>query len=101
MSLYIERLKNYLADKTPDYGYTDAESLLEMLYYYYSHHNPIDNGRIRCQLNVVSIYLKKLSIEDGDKIFDVVTDLINAYEKEAFLQGLQVGVRLVQELSEG
>ena len=100
MNPYIARLKKYLADKTPDYGYTDARSLLEMLYYYYSHDNPTDNGVIRCQLHEVGRYLAKLPVEDGDKVFDVITDLINAYEKEAFLQGLQTGARLSMELEE-
>ena len=98
MNPYIARLKKYLADNTPDYGYTDAGSLLEMLYYYYSHDHPIDNGVIRCQLHEVNRYLAKLSVEDGNKVFDVITDLINAYEKEAFLQGLQIGARLAMEL---
>lgn len=89
-----------MADRTPEYGYTDARSLLDMLFYYYTMENPIDCGVIRCQLDTVNMYLKKLPVEDSDKIFDVVTDLIGEHEKIAFLAGVQVGVRLFWELEQ-
>ena len=98
MNIYIRRLNAYLEGKAPSYGYTDANSLMEMLYYYYTEENPIETGVIRCQLHDISLYLDKLSNHDADKVFDVLVKLIGQCEKEAFLQGLQTGLRLTTEL---
>ena len=44
MNRYIENLKSFLAEQTSNYTYDDAGSLLEMLYYYYTASNPVDNA---------------------------------------------------------
>ena len=46
---YIENLKSFLAEQAPCFAYDDANSVLEMLYYYYTEANPVDNAVIRCQ----------------------------------------------------
>ena len=49
MNRYIEKLKTFLAQQSPNFGYDDANSILDMLYYYYTDTNAIDNAVIRCQ----------------------------------------------------
>lgn len=99
MNPYIENLKAFLKEQSSNFAYTDAESLLEMLYYYYTSDNPIDNGVIRCQLRQVNAYTEKLSLADSDSLFDAVSSLCAQHEKVAFLKGIQVGAHLAEELS--
>ena len=70
MNRYVKSLKAFLAEQTPCYGYDDANSLLEMLCYYYTSDNPVDNGLICCQFKELDNILSKLSLADNDKVFD-------------------------------
>ena len=49
MNRYIENLKAFLAEQSPKFAYDDANSVLEMLYYYYAEETPVNNAVIRCQ----------------------------------------------------
>lgn len=98
MNRYIKSLKSFLAEQTPGFGYDDANSILEMLYYYYSLANPVDNAVIRCQFKELNDILKSLSWEDSELLFAVTGDLCVAHERQAFLDGLHVGLRLMEEI---
>ena len=98
MNPYIENLKAFLAEQTPCYGYDDAESILEMLYYYYTVANPVDNAVIRCQFKDLNDILKRLTYEENEAVFARTGDLCVSHERQAFLDGIQVGMRLFVEL---
>lgn len=100
MNRYIENLKAFLAKQAPNFGYDDASSILEMLYYYYTLANPVDNAVIRCQLKELDDVLRKLPQEDMDAVFDLSSGLCAACERQAFIDGIQVGIRLYTELAE-
>ncbi len=97
----IEKLKSLLAEQTPCYGYDDAHSILEMLYYYYSVSNPIDNAVIRCQFKELHDALHRLSIQESDTLFEVTGQLCASHERQAFIDGVKVGMRLFLELEMG
>lgn len=96
----IEKLKAFLAEQPPCYGYDDANSILEMLYYYYSVHNPINNALIRCQFKELHDILRRLSLQESDAVFDLTEQLCAAHERQAFLDGLRVGMCLFTELTD-
>lgn len=100
MNPYVEKLKLHLLEQTPDYGYGDASSLLEMLYYYYTTANPINNESIHDHFNRLDNILTPLSWEENNAVFDLTCMLCSEYERRAFLEGVHVGVRLITELSE-
>ena len=100
MNRYIENLKSLLTEQTPHYGYDDANSLLEMLCYYYMEQNPVDNGIIRCQFKALDEILSKLSFSDNNAIFHIAGTLCATYERQSFMDGVSVGWRLYTELSE-
>lgn len=100
MNRYIENLKSFLAEQTANYAYDDANSLLEMLYYYYTANNPVDNGVIRCQFKELNDILCHLSTAETDAVFSLTGDLCVSYERQAFLDGIHVGMRLFSELNE-
>ncbi len=98
MNKYIENLKSFLSEQTPHYGYDDANSLLEMLCYYYMELNPVDNGLIRCQFKELDGVLSKLSFSDNNAVFSLAGTLCSTYEKQAFKAGVGVGLMLRDEL---
>ncbi len=100
MNTYIEKIKTYLHEQTPDYGYADVSSLLEMLYACYTTHNPINNDRIRQCLAQQNDILSQLTLEENDRMFTTTSELCLIHERLAFLEGIQVGARLVMELTE-
>lgn len=100
MNYYIEKLKTFLAEQPPHYGYTDANSILEMLYCYYSEENPIDNAIIRCRFKELDNILCRLPLTDNDAVFSLTCKLCSSYEQQAFLEGIQVGMRLFEELGD-
>lgn len=81
-------------------SYDDAHSLLEMLYYYYTAGNPVDNAVIRCQLKELNDVLSYLPLSENDAVFSFVVDLCITHERQAFLDGVHVGMRLFSELNE-
>lgn len=99
MNPYIENLKAFLAEQVPCFGYDDAGSILEMLYYYYTVANPVDSAVIRCQLKALNDLLRRLPVADCDAVFDATANLCASYERQAFLDGIQVGLRLFTEIS--
>lgn len=100
MNPYIENLKHFLANQTPNFGYKDADSLLKMLHYYYTAENPIDSVALRCRFRDVETLLSRFTLEEHSRIFQIIADLCVEHEREAFLAGVQVGARLFTELSE-
>lgn len=99
MNRYIENLKAYLAEQSPNYGYDDANSILEMLYYYYTVANPVDNTVILCQFKELNSILRHLPYSENEAIFSLTGNLCAAHERQAFLDGIHVGIRLFSELN--
>ena len=101
MNRYIESLKTFLAEQSPNYGYADARSLLDALFYYYTEANPIDGTVIRCQFRKLDSTLSKLSLEECNQVFSSTVDLCVSHSRQAFTDGIQVGMRLFTELESG
>lgn len=95
----LEEIKAYLAAQEVDFGYRDAHSVWEMLYWCYFEYNPADNDRFRRTLSELDDCMSKLSNRENDRVFDLFNDLSLGYEKAAFLAGLQTGLRLALEIS--
>lgn len=98
MNYYIQRLKDFLAEQTPSFRYGDANSVLEMLCYYYTEANPVDNAVIRCQFKDLNKVLSKLTLEDSEEVFSTAVDLCISHARQAFTDGIVVGMRLFTEL---
>ena len=100
MNRYIENLESFLSEQSPHYGFDDANSLLEMLCYYYMEQNPVDNALVRCQFKELDAILSKLSFSDNNAVFHLAATLCASYEKQAFMDGVAVGLRLYKELDQ-
>ena len=98
MNHYIENLISFLAEQTPNFRFGDANSILEILCYYYTEANPVDNAVIRCQFKNLDNVLSKHSLEDNEEVFSTVVDLCISHARQAFAEGIVVGMRLFTEL---
>ena len=100
MKPYIEKLKTYLAEYPPDYGDCDAQSVLEMLYTYYSQYNRLDTPQIKSDFEELYQQLTGKSLRELDNIIDTVTTLCWQHEQSGFVEGIKVGLLLSAELTE-
>ena len=76
----------------------DDQPVLEMLYTFYTEHNRYEGGETKAYYDELSDKLGDLSVESIDAILDIVSDLCRYHEREAFFEGVRLGVRLGHEL---
>ena len=99
MNPYTQKLLNAIADYESKCGISPSSSVLEALWYDYSCRNPIDDGRLRQAEKNLSPVFEALSMEASDRLFDQIVDLLNAYQRAAYLEGLCTGVLFMKELT--
>ena len=98
MSQYTEKLFAALAAYESKCG-AAPESILESLWYDYSCRRPVDMGQIRVAESKLTLVHRQLSLEASDSLSDLIADLLTAYQRAAYLDGLRTGVHLMQELT--
>lgn len=100
MNPYIKLLKEYM-DKSPiQYGYKSVDSLLGMLYYCYTEHNPLENATIHYQLQKLYDTISKLTEQEKDKVIDLTVEFCAEYSRQAFSEGIRIGMQLASEIGE-
>lgn len=100
MNRYIEKLKAFLAEQSSNFPFDDANSILEVLCYYYSCENSVDNAVIRCQFKELNDILSKLTLAEMDAVFAITCDLCASHTRKAFLDGIHAGMHLFMQLGE-
>ena len=98
MNPYTQKLLNAIADYESKCGISPS-SVLDALWYDYSCRNPIDDGRLRQAEQNLSPVFEELSMEACDCLTDQIVDLLNAYQRAAYLEGLCTGALFMQELT--
>ena len=99
MSQIMEILMNTITDYESKCGITAPESILESLWYDYSCRNPVDDGKLRQAEEKLSPVFAELSVEASDCLTDQIVDLLTAYRRAAYLEGLCTGAHLLRELT--
>ena len=98
MDNIAKRLKAYM-DKHPiDLGDTDCETVLDQLYQAYAESHESDPPEIRDGFKELDDLLGNLSLDDNNAVWNLCCQLCTAYEHKAFLDGLQYGAHLMEEL---
>ena len=98
MDNIAKRLASYM-DKHPiDLGDTDCKTVLEQLYQAYAESHESDPPEIRDGFKELDDLLGGLPLEDNNAVWNLCCQLCTAYEHKAFLDGLQYGTYLMQEL---
>ena len=98
MNPYTQKLLNAIADYETKCSIPPS-SVLDALWYDYSCRNPIDDGRLRQAEKNLSPVFEALSLEASDCLTDQIVDLLNAYQRAAYLEGLCTGANLLRELT--
>ena len=97
MKEYLKCLQAHIERHTPDFG--DAESVLTLLYEAYSDCNRMDDAAIKDAFHRLYEQMNGMSLQDMDKILDPVCTLCRSHERCGFVEGIKVGVLLIQELN--
>lgn len=98
MNPYIQKPRQYFSASPSEALDEKYSSVLDLLYQFYSELRPIDNLKIRRQFQALEEYFSTLSQEENDKIFGIICHLCGDCERQAFLEGLRLGARLMAEL---
>jgi hypothetical protein len=96
---FYEALKKHINAHPPNYGDCDARSILEMLWNCYCQHNQMDTDQIKDGFANLYRHMKHLPLSDVDGVIDIVCSLCWEHEKAGFVEGVKVGIRLGQELT--
>lgn len=98
MNLYIEKLKQQIAEHPPDFG--DGNSILTLLFGAYNEINGLDNEQIRADFNSLYQSMNGMTLQEMDRIIYPVCTLCRDHEKAGFVAGVKIGILLQSELSE-
>ena len=101
MKTVSEALRTYLQTHPFDSGDPDCTTVLDQLYHTYTDSHESDPPGIAALFRELSEYLETLPLDTNNSIFRLTCDLCIAYERKAFLDGLQYGAELILELQSG
>lgn len=92
------RLDAYIQAHPFDSGDGDCETVLDQLYQGYAESHESDPAEIGDGFKELEEFLCELPLEDNNAVFNLCCRLCSAYERKAFLDGLQYGAHLISEL---
>ena len=95
MDKLAERLKAYIDTHPIDLGDKDCETVLDQLYQAYAESHESDPPEIRESFKELD---EALPLDDNNAVFNLCCSLCTAYERKAFIDGLQYGAHLIYEL---
>lgn len=98
MKTIPEAMKAYL-ETHPFDGGDGSQSVLEQLYQAYAESHESDPTEIREGFKELEEFLHILPLSDNNAVCNICCRLCAAYERKAFIDGLQYGAHLIQELS--
>ena len=100
MDNLAKKLKDYFESNPINLGDGDCETVLEQLFQAYQESHESDPPDIRENFRALDVLLGELPLEDNNAVFNLCCCLCTAYEKKAFIEGVQYGAHLLMELKE-
>ena len=94
---FMNALQTKLATQQPNYP-DNAESILEVLFDVYNESSGFDNATIKAGFEELYRLMNGKPLREIDEIIYVVCSLCRNHEKSGFIEGVKVGMRLVNEL---
>ncbi len=98
MKSISEALKTYMQTHPFDSGDPDCQTVLDQLYHAYAESHERDPQEIGDGFKELEEFLHTLPLNDNNAVFNLCCRLCSAYERKAFLDGLQYGAELMLEL---
>ena len=93
-----QRLKAYVEGHPFDPGDNNCETVLDQIYQAYAESHESDPPEISNSFKELEEFLCTLPLEDNNTVFSLCCRLCSSYEHKAFLDGLQYGAHLMNEL---
>lgn len=95
----VESIKAYLAEHPVNYQ-GQVDNLFELLYYAYTEYNSVETHEFKAMIDPLSDKLKNLASNDdeADEYMGIVFSMCSAYERQSYVEGIKVGMRLMMEL---
>ena len=94
----LQKYISYVTSCMPDLGDCDCETVLDQLYLAYAESHESDPQEIRDGFKELDTLLARLPLADNNSVWHLCCQLCMAYERKAFLDGLQYGAHLMNEL---
>lgn len=91
-------MKAYMLTHPFDSGDPDGKTVLDQLYHAYAESHESDPQEISDGFRELEEYLCVLPLDNNNAVFNLCCRLCSAYERKAFLDGLQYGAELILEL---
>ena len=98
MKSISEAMKAYMLAHPFDSGDPDCKTVLDQLYHAYAESHESDPQEIGDGFKELEEYLRVLPLDNNNAVFNLCCCLCSAYERKAFLDGLQYGADLMLEL---
>ena len=92
------RMDAYIQVHPFDSGDSDCETVLDQLYQAYAESHESDPAEIGDGFKELEEFLHTLPLDDNNSVFNLCCRLCTAYEHKAFLDSLQYGAHLMEEL---
>ena len=99
MDMIAQRLKAYIETHPIDLGNSACETVLDQLYQAYAESHESDPPEASEGFKELEEFLCNLPLDDNNAVFNLCCRLCSAYERKAFIDGLQYGTHLINELS--
>lgn len=94
MNPYLKQLMAELDQYTASCANVRPSSVLDLLWYCYLSANAIDDGQIKKSEDKLIPVFEELSVMSEDALFEIIAELVTAYQRAAFLEGMQIGAQL-------
>ena len=93
-----KHLEVYIKSHIFDGGTSECETVLDQIYQTYAESHESDPPEIRESFKELDELLGALPVNDNNAVFNLCCSLCTAYERKAFIDGLQYGAHLIHEL---
>ena len=98
MDKIAQQLKAYIDTHPLALGEGDCKTVLDQLYQAYAESHESDSSEISEGFKELEEFLCNLPLEDNNAVFNLCCRLCCAYERKAFIDGLQYGAFLMRKL---
>lgn len=100
MNDIAKKLKAYIEAHPFQAGDGECNTVLDQLYLGYAESHESDPAEIRSGFQELEEFLCTLPLADDNAVFNLCCRLCSAYERKAFLDGIQYGAHVIMELQD-
>ena len=101
MQTLLELLQQCAERNTFDTGDPENRTVLDQLFCAYQDSHETDPPEIKDGFKELDTYLRQLSLDENNAVWNLCYRLCTAYEHKAFIDGFHYGFQLTKELQRG